>query len=157
MHREWVTLDEELAVVCAYLDVEQARFGDHLATRIEASGDARQMRIPAMIVQTLVENAVKHGVGRIRTQGVVEVNAEVSASGLCIAVGDNGPGFPSPATRALPPGNGGYGLRNIRERLQGHFGQTASLTIDRDSALGMTVVSLRLPRAVPQPAEARAQ
>jgi GAF domain-containing protein len=155
--QEWVTVDEELEVVCAYLDVEQARFGDRLATRIEASGEARQMRIPAMIVQTLVENAVKHGVGRIRTQGVVEVNAEVSASGLRIAVGDNGPGFPSTATRALPAGNGGYGLRNIRERLQGHFGETASLTVDRDTALGMTVVSLRLPRAAPQPAEARAQ
>jgi two-component system sensor histidine kinase YesM len=96
-------------------------------------------------------------VGRIRTQGIVEVHAEVSPSGLCIAVGDNGPGFPSAAARALPPGNGGYGLRNIRERLQGHFGQTASLTIDRDTAQGMTVVSLRLPRTAPQAAEARAQ
>jgi len=155
--REWVTLDEELDVVCAYLDVEQARFGDHLATRIEASAEARQMRIPAMIVQTLVENAVKHGVGRIRTQGVVEVHAEVSASGLRIAVGDNGPGFPAGVARALPPGNGGYGLRNIRERLQGHFGETAGLAVDRDTAAGMTVVSVCLPRAVPQLAEVRAQ
>ena len=155
--REWVTLEEELEVVRAYLDVEQARFGDHLATRIEASGEARQMRIPAMIVQTLVENAVKHGAGRIRTQGVVEVNATVSASGLRIAVGDNGPGFPAAATRAFPPGNGGYGLRNIRERLQAHFGEAASLTVDRDTTQGMTVVSLCLPLAVPQPAEARAQ
>lgn len=155
--REWVTLDEELEVVRAYLDVEQARFGDRLATRIEASGEARQMRIPAMIVQTLVENAVKHGAGRIRTQGVVEVNATVSASALRIAVGDNGPGFPAAATRAFPPGNGGYGLRNIRERLQAHFGEAANLTVDRDTTLGMTVVSLCLPLAVPQPAEARAQ
>jgi hypothetical protein len=154
--REWVTLDEELEVVCAYLDVEQARFGDHLATRIRASEEARQMRIPAMIVQTLVENAVKHGVGRIRTQGVVEIEAAVTASGLRIAVGDNGPGFPAGATQAFPPGNGGYGLRNIRERLQGHFGEAASLVIDRDTALGMTVVSLLLPVAVPRAVEARA-
>jgi LytS/YehU family sensor histidine kinase len=151
-----VTLDEELEVVCAYLDVEQARFGDHLATRIRASEEARQMRIPAMIVQTLVENAVKHGVGRIRTQGVVEIEAAVTASGLRIAVSDNGPGFPAGATQAFPPGNGGYGLRNIRERLQGHFGEAASLVIDRDTALGMTVVSLLLPVAVPLAVEARA-
>jgi len=155
--REWVTLEEELEAVSAYLDVEQARFGDRLATRIEASAVARQMRIPAMIVQTLVENAVKHGVGRIRTQGVVEVTAEVAASGLHIAVGDNGPGFPQAALRTLPPADGCYGLRNIRERLQGHFGDTASLTIDRDTALGMTVVSLLLPLAVLQPAEATTQ
>jgi len=155
--REWVTLDEELEAVRAYLDVEQARFGDRLAVRIQASGEARQMGIPAMIVQTLVENAVKHGVGGIRTQAVVEVNAEVSASGLHIAVGDNGPGFPAAAMRAFPPGNGGYGLRNIRERLQGHFGETASLRVARDTALGMTVVSVRLPRAVPLAAEASAR
>jgi hypothetical protein len=154
--REWVTLDEELEVIRAYLDVEQARFGDHLATRIRASEEARQVRIPAMIVQTLVENAVKHGVGRIRTQGVVEIDAAVTASGLRIAVGDNGPGFPAGTAQAFPLGNGGYGLRNIRERLQGHFGETASLAIDRDTALGMTVVSLRLPVAVPQAVEARA-
>jgi anti-sigma regulatory factor (Ser/Thr protein kinase) len=155
--REWVTLEEELEVVRAYLDVEQARFGDRLVTHIVASGEARQVRIPAMIVQTLVENAVKHGVGRIRTQGVVEVNAAVSASALRIAVGDNGPGFPAAAARALPVGDGGYGLRNIRERLQGHFGETASLTVDRDTALGMTVVSVRLPLAMPRAAAARAQ
>jgi two-component system LytT family sensor kinase len=141
--------------VRAYLDVEQARFGEHLATRIEVSAEARQTRIPAMIVQTLVENAVKHGVGRIRTQGLVEIDAEVSASGLRIAVADNGPGFPDAATPAFPPGNGGYGLRNIRERLHGHFGEAASLVVDRDTALGMTVVSVRLPVAAPQPAEAR--
>jgi hypothetical protein len=153
--REWVTLDEELEAVCAYLDVEQARFGEHLATRIEVSAEARQTRIPAMIVQTLVENAVKHGVGRIRTQGLVEIDAAVIASELRIAVGDNGPGFPDAATLAFPPGNGGYGLRNIRERLQGHFGAAAFLAVDRDTALGMTVVSVRLPVAAPQPAEAR--
>jgi len=155
--REWVTLEEEFEVVRAYLDVEQARFGDHLVTRIDASDEARQMRIPAMIVQTLVENAVKHGVGRTRTQGVVEVNAAVDASGLRIAVADNGPGFPVSASRTFPTGDGGYGLRNIRERLQGHFGEAADLTVDRDTTLGMTVVSLRLPLAMPQPAEARAR
>jgi sensor histidine kinase YesM len=96
------------------------------------------------------------GAGRIRTQGVVEVNSTVSASGLRIAVSDNGPGFPAAATRAFSPGNG-YGLRNIRERLQAHFGEAAGLTVDRDTTLGMTVVSLCLPLAVPQPAEARAQ
>jgi len=53
--------------------------------------------------------------------------------------------------RAFPSGNGGYGLRSIRERLEGHFGNAAGLTIDRDIAPGMTVAGRRLPRA----AEAR--
>jgi LytS/YehU family sensor histidine kinase len=155
--REWVTLEEELEAVHAYLDVEQARFGDRLTVRIEAPGEAGQMRIPAMIVQTLAENAVKHGVGSTRRQAVIEVRVEVSASGLRLAVGDNGPGFPAVAARAFPPDNGGFGLRNIRERLEGHFGDAASLTIDRDTALGMTVVSIHLPRTIAQAVEARVE
>jgi anti-sigma regulatory factor (Ser/Thr protein kinase) len=150
--REWVTLEEELEAVRAYLDVEQERFGDRLVVRMACTEEAGEVRIPAMVVQTLVENAVKHGVGGIRTQGVVEIEATVSDSGVSILVRDNGPGFPA-LMRAFPPGNGGYGLRNIRERLRGHFGEAASLRIDRDSALGLTVVAIHFPRA----AEARAQ
>ncbi len=151
--REWVTLEEELEAVRAYLDVEQERFGDRLVVRVACTEEAMDVRIPAMVVQTLVENAVKHGVGGIRTQAVVEIEARVDASGISIQVRDNGPGFPATALGGFPAGNGGYGLRNIRERLQGHFGDAASLHIDRDSALGMTVVAIHLPRT----AEARAQ
>ncbi len=153
--REWVTLEEELEAVRAYLDVEQERFGDRLVVRLACTEAARGARIPAMVVQTLVENAVKHGAGAIRTQAVVEIEADVSASGISIMVRDNGPGFPAAVMRSLPPGDGGYGLRNVRERLQGHFGAAAGLHIDRDSALGRTAVTLRLPCTAVQPAEAR--
>ena len=153
--REWVTLEEELEAVRAYLDVEQERFGDRLVVRLACTQAARSARIPAMVVQTLVENAVKHGAGAIRTQAVVEIEADISAYGISIMVRDNGPGFPAAAMRSLPPGDGGYGLRNIRERLHGHFGAAAGLHIDRDSTLGRTAVTLRLPCALPQPAEAR--
>jgi signal transduction histidine kinase len=153
--REWVTLDEELEAVRAYLDVEQERFGDRLVVRLQCTEEARGARIPAMLVQTLVENAVKHGAGAIRTQAVVEIEASASASGISISVRDNGPGFSAAAMPTLPPSDGGFGLRNTRERLQGHFGAAAGLHIERDSARGMTVVALRLPRTVLQPAEAR--
>jgi signal transduction histidine kinase len=150
--REWVTLAEELEAVRAYLDVEQERFGERLVVRVACTEEAGDARIPAMVVQTLVENAVKHGVGGIRTQAVVEIEATVSDAGISILVRDNGPGFPAAALGGFPAANGGYGLRNIRERLQGHFGNAASLRIDRDSALGMTIVALQFPRT----AEARA-
>lgn len=146
--REWVRLEDELDAVRAYLDVEQARFRDALRVRIECgAGDLRNARIPAMVVQTLVENATRHGVGAIGTPGLVEVLASASGGTLRIEVRDNGPGF---RVGALPPGqprDGGYGLRNVRERLQGHFGDAASLTIQRDAALGMTVVGIEMPRA----------
>jgi len=145
--REWVTLDEELEAVRAYLDVERERFGDRLSVRLTCTEEARNVRIPAMLVQTLVENAVKHGAGAIRTQAVVEIEAGVFPDGVSIVVRDNGPGFPPAAMQGFPPSNGGYGLRNVRERLQGHFGDAASLHIERDSARGVTAVSLRIPRA----------
>ncbi len=66
--REWVTLEEELEAVRAYLDVEQERFGDRLVVHLACGEEAGHTRIPAMVVQTLVENAVKHGAGGIRTQ-----------------------------------------------------------------------------------------
>jgi anti-sigma regulatory factor (Ser/Thr protein kinase) len=146
--REWVRLEDELEAVRAYLDVEQARFRDGLRVRMECAGDdLRNARIPAMVVQTLVENATRHGVGAIGTPGVVEVLASASGETLRIEVRDNGPGF---RADRLPPSqsrDGGYGLRNVRERLRGHFGDAASLTIGRDASLGMTVVSLEMPRA----------
>jgi anti-sigma regulatory factor (Ser/Thr protein kinase) len=152
--REWVRLDDELEAVRAYLDVEQARFRERLRVRVTCTDDARNCRIPAMTVQTLVENAVKHGVGGISTPGVVEIEANVLEGRLRIQVRDNGPGFQPAAMRTVETRAGGYGLRNIRERLQGHFGDAASLNIERDNRLGMTVVTVEMPQAtVPQPAE----
>ncbi|MGB7759310.1 MAG: histidine kinase, partial [Bryobacteraceae bacterium] len=115
--REWVRLEDEMEAVRAYLDVEQARFRDNLRVRLEFSSDIRNARIPAMIVQTLVENATRHGVGAISTPGIVEVTAAASRGTLRIEVRDNGPGFRSAALRALESRGGGYGLRNVRERL----------------------------------------
>jgi signal transduction histidine kinase len=152
--REWVRLDDELEAVRAYLDIEQARFRDRLCVRVTSSGDAGNRWIPAMTVQTLVENAVKHGVGGISAPGVVEIEADVLESRLRIQVRDNGPGFEAAAMRAVQTRGNGYGLRNIRERLRGHFGDAASLNVERDTRLGMTVVSVEMPQAaVPQPVE----
>ena len=146
--REWVRLEDELEAVRAYLDVEQSRFRDSLRVRMECAGDdVRNARIPAMVVQTLVENATRHGVGAIATPGIVEVLASVSGETLRIEVRDNGPGFRAGAVPPAQSRDGGYGLRNVRERLRSHFGDAACLKIERDAALGMTVVSLEMPLA----------
>jgi LytS/YehU family sensor histidine kinase len=144
--REWVQLSEELEAVRAYLAIEQTRFGDRLRVSVVAGEGAESVRIPAMIMQTLVENAVKHGVGAIRTQGSIEVNATVSRERLLVEVRDNGPGFEDSAMQSNHLTGGGHGLRNIRERLRGYFGEAAGLSIGRDSALGITVVRVEMPR-----------
>ncbi len=147
--REWVRLDEELAAIEAYLRVEQARFGEALRFEISAEAAARNARIPAMMVQTLVENAVKHGVIATAAPGLVEVRAHAAGPLLRIDVRDSGPGFDESALRAPQRPGAGYGLRNVRDRLGGYFGGAARLSIGRDSSRNMTLVTIEMPLAAP--------
>ena len=141
---EWAVLDDEFDFVRAYLDVECARFGERLRTVVRMEDAARRARVPTMMVQTLVENAVKHGVAAVRGPAAVEVTARVESGQLIVSVGDNGPGFQEDAA-APSRTRGGYGLVNIRQRLEGYFGSDGALTIDRDAGRGLTVVSVSLP------------
>jgi LytS/YehU family sensor histidine kinase len=155
--REWVRLEEELEAVEAYLHVEQARFGDRLRFEISADAAARDARAPAMMVQTLVENAVKHGIAALTTAGLVDVRACLSGRLLRIEVRDNGPGFGESALRQPQASIAGYGLRNVRDRLCGYFGDAARLSIGRDPALQMTLVTIEMPLPIPAPLGATAQ
>jgi hypothetical protein len=148
--KEWARLDAELEFVRAYLEVEQARFGSRLEVSFDVEDRVRPIKIPTMLVQTLVENAVKHGVASITGQGRIEVGARREGRHLVVEVADNGSGFDNgdPATVARSRRLGkstGYGLKNIRQRLRGYFGDDASLTIGRDEARGMTVARISTP------------
>jgi signal transduction histidine kinase len=141
--KEWARLEEEMEFVQAYLEVEQARFGDRLTVEIDIDPAVRRVPVPTMVVQTLVENAVKHGVGAVRGPARIEVRARPEEGRLVVEVGDNGPGFPEPA--AASGGMASYGLRNIRERFRGYFGGRARLDALRDEELGVTVVRIAVP------------
>jgi len=98
--------------------------------------------VPAMCVQTLIENAVKHGVAAVPGPGRVSLCASVAEGELRIEVADSGPGFP---TNFTLNGNGeGHGLRNVAERLRGYYGDAARLAWDRGPQ--GTRVTLALPR-----------
>ena len=144
---EWTTVGEELQFVQSYLEVERARFGDRLQTDVRVASEAAGARIPTMMVQTLVENAVKHGLTEVRGTAVVSVSAESAADRLRLAVVDNGPGFTENALRSTekPSSRTGYGLANIRDRLRGYFGDRAHLSISRDDGRGLTTVSVEMP------------
>jgi signal transduction histidine kinase len=142
---EWATLDDELEFVRAYLDVEEARFGERLHAVIDVAPAARGARVPTMIVHTLVENAVKHGAAAVRGRALIDIRAVTADGRLRISVSDNGPGFPAAATSRPDRQGGGYGLVNVRERLAGHFGDAARLDVTRDDAAGRTAVILSLP------------
>jgi signal transduction histidine kinase len=151
--REWVRLDEELAFVQCYLDLEMTRFGRRLGVRVECDPGAGEAVVPAMIIQTLVENAVKHGIAAVSGRGVIEVRADRSGRGLRIEVRDNGPGLAGGT--AAPLAKAGLGLKSVQERLRGHFGEEAALSLERDEASGMTVASVEMPLLVVPPPEVR--
>ena len=152
---EWAPLDQELALAQAYLDVEHARFGERLRYTIEASPAARRAHVPAMTLQTLVENAVKHGISATRDGGHVRVVAQEQDGILTLAVEDDGPGLAPGWQRRAPRADGeNFGLRNVRDRLAGHFGADAALAIRRDEARGVTVAMITLPYLVTEPGAA---
>jgi len=136
--------------------VERARFGSRLHIDVQLDQDVRGARVPTMMVQTLVENAVKHGVALVRGPASVAVHARREHGRLVVTVTDSGPGFANESLRRIEPAHdavrradrpkaGGYGLANIRQRLEGYFGQAAALTIDRDADRSRTIVSVSFP------------
>ena len=148
---EWAALDQELAFAAAYLDVEEARFGTRLRYAIDADPAARRAQVPAMLVHTLVENAVKHGIAQVRGHGTLDVTARVAGGRLTIAVCDNGPGpaqAPGPSDFARRAGEQ-FGLRSVRDRLRGHFGDEAAFTLIRDDARGLTLATISMPIVAP--------
>jgi len=154
--REWVCLAEEIECVRCYLAVEQTRFGERLRVEIGVDTGAGKIRIPAMVIQTLAENAIKHGIAVARGLGVIAISARLTADSsagerLVVSVSDNGPGFDSKiGGNSLPESSSGtgYGLRNIQERLCAHYGADAVLQFRRDDAAATTVVSFEIPAMV---------
>jgi signal transduction histidine kinase len=122
---EWAPLCEEVDFVSAYLRIEQARFGDRLRVEFHVDPAAASLAIPAMSIQPLIENAIKHGISAVEGPGTVGLHAALEAGRLRLEVSDSGPGFP--AGFSLDNGEG-HGLRNVVERLRGYYGDDARLS-----------------------------
>ncbi len=145
---EMVRFEDELDFVRSYLEIEQARFGDRLRVHFDVAAEAKNAAIPTMMVQTMVENAVKHGVASVRGAGVLDIRAFVEGAHLHVEVRDNGPGFQLSEALMDAPGRSGYGLRNLVQRLNSHYGVLAELDVLRDETAGQTVVAIKLPASV---------
>ena len=122
---EWAPLGEEIEFVIAYLRIEQARFGERLQVVFDVDPAAARIPIPAMSIQPLIENAIKHGVSAREGRGIVSLRAALQDGLLSVEVQDNGPGFPS-GFSLQDPGES-HGLRNVAERLRGYYGDSATL------------------------------
>jgi len=123
---EWVPLCEEVEFVAAYLRVEQARFGDRLDVSFDLDPAAAAVPVPAMCIQPLVENAIRHGATATEGRGAVALRTALENGTVRIEVRDNGPGFPPGFS--LDANAETHGLCNVAKRLRGYYGSSARLS-----------------------------
>jgi LytS/YehU family sensor histidine kinase len=129
-----VPLSREMEIVADYLAIESIRFDDRLAVRFEIEPAAREAQVPSMLVQTLVENAVKHGIGTLASGGEIVIRASIQAGALAMEVVNSG------QLAAPAPGATQIGLANARERLRLLYGGKASLTLENRGAANVAAM-----------------
>jgi len=138
--RQQVTLGEELDIVKKYLEIEKARFAERLQVKVEVEEELEKARVPSLILQPIVENAVKHGIAQRVQGGTIAIVAARANGTLTVSVRNDGPGFP-PGWEA----NGvGIGLSNVRGRLGSLYGEAGRLTVEN---LDGATVTIRVPYA----------
>jgi two-component system LytT family sensor kinase len=138
--RSYVTLDEELEHVQRYLRLEQARFRN-LKVTIEIPEEARGAVVPAMSIQPLAENAVRHGVERRAGSGRIEIVARVINGDVELRVSDDGAGIdPDRVPAVLGGAGGGIGVSNVDARLRATFGERYALRIESEIGSGTTAI-----------------
>jgi LytS/YehU family sensor histidine kinase len=139
--RENVPLSEEIALARSYLEVERVRFGARLRVEERIDTAASAIPVPALLLQPLVENAVKHGIAGLVDGGVIRLSAEKAAGGVAILIEND-------FDPAAAPGTGtGRGLAHVRRRLAVRYGSEAAL--EAAAAGGLYRVALRVPGPSP--------
>jgi two-component system LytT family sensor kinase len=158
MEDNFTTLGEEIELIRSYLDIEKARFEERLAVRIEVPRELHRLPVPALVLQPLVENAIKHGIQPAVNGGEVRIIAQrmrelprhggagPAGERLCIEVRDTGVGATDEVLRLGR--REGIGLANVENRLRCHYGARASMQIVSEPGAG-TTVTLHLPADEP--------
>ena len=134
MEAQEVPLWRELDFLRLYLSIEQVRFEDRLKVRIVPDAALSDVLVPHMVLQPIVENAVRHGLGQSEEAVTIEVAASSDNGSLTLAVSDDGPGLLSAA-----PGHSGIGLTNTKNRLARLYGDKATLVIGPAATRGVRV------------------
>ena len=141
MRGERVTLGREADLIEAYLDLQKVRMGRRLAFQLDIAPALRPIEVPPMMLLTLVENAIKHGLTPQRGGGRVDIGARLDGEALELEVADTGGGFGSDVS------GGGTGLANIQVRLAAMYGNAAQLTLSARQPHGVRA-TIRMPAAL---------
>ena len=136
--RGLVPVADELKIVADYLEIERTRLGERLSYALKAAPAVNGWMIPPLLVQTLVENSVKHAIAPRPAGGHIRVDASAHGDQLVVGVWDDGPGF---SVDAVVPG---HGLDNLKGRLAVRFGAAATFTVAPHD--GGTLVTVVMPR-----------
>jgi two-component system LytT family sensor kinase len=135
--RPLTSVRDELAFLRTYLYIEEVRFGERLQVSIEASPEVEGAQIPSLILQPLVENALKHGLGPKVDVGHLWIRAAADGTEVRLTVEDDGEGL-------RPDGETGVGLANISDRLRTLYGERASVNLEAREG-GGAVATVRIP------------
>jgi two-component sensor histidine kinase len=137
-----VVLAQEIAFLERYLEIMQIRFQGQLEIEVQLGDDARDALVPNLILQPLVENAVKHGVDKVSDRGKIRIQARREVDRLVLTVADNGPGLSN--IQKSEDGEPGVGLDNIRQRLEQLYGSAQSLSLTKAPG-GGTIAQITMP------------
>ncbi|MHB1853186.1 MAG: sensor histidine kinase, partial [Acidimicrobiales bacterium] len=150
-HGQWVTMAEELRLVDAYLDLERARFGDRLSVTMRVAPEVLSVMLPSLVIQPLVENAVRHGLEPSERPGTLSIVVSGEGGEATVRIEDDGIGADPVRLLGVLSGtdpSDSVGLHNVDERLRAVFGEEHGLRIR--TALGAgTTVTIRIPKRHP--------
>jgi LytS/YehU family sensor histidine kinase len=135
------SLSHEVEFATAYLEIEKARFGDRLNVVLDIAADTLDAQVPHLLLQPLVENAVRHGIARLSAGGEIRLVSRHERDHLQLAIHDNGPGFDGSEEAGS---KSGLGLRATQERLQTLYGNDHALKVHSPPEGGVEV-SLQIP------------
>lgn len=136
-HRSQVALQEEVEYLQRYLDIQKLRFGERLRVNVDIPAELLGALVPNLLLQPLVENAIKHGISKRIAGGTVRILGARQGSHLCLSIYNDGPGLPPDGETAA---EGGVGLRNLRTRLQILHGDESGLQLRRAQPGGVEVL-----------------
>jgi len=138
---EFQTLGEELNLIESYLEIEKARFEERLNVEIDVPPHLSKIRIPALILQPLIENAVKHGITPKKEGGTIRISAELRGDCLILQIADTGAGINETELQLRRESR--VGLNNVEQRLRLHFNRAARLIVQSAPECG-TIVRIEI-------------